>query len=149
MKTRITSLAAALLLSGFCLTSCESKQEDARDDLKDAQENVVDAQNDLNRANAEYEAEIENYRATMYERIDANDRTIEELRAEMRGQKREVKKEYREAIDELQERNRKMKARMGEYKADGKDKWEAFKAEFNHDMEELGNSIRNIGKDNV
>lgn len=145
MKPNITALAATILLSGLSLASCESKNED----VKDAQENVIEAQNDLDRANAEYEAEIETYRTSVYERIDANDRRIEELRADMKGEKREVKKEYRERIDELQERNRQLKARIGEYKADGKDKWEAFKAEFNHDMDEIGTSLNDLGKDNV
>ena len=37
-----------------------------------------------------------------------------------------------------------MKKRMDDYKADGKDKWEIFKAEFSHDMDDLGKSIKDF-----
>lgn len=30
---------------------------------------------------------------------------------------------------------------MDDYKADGKEKWELFKAEFSHDMDELGKAL--------
>jgi hypothetical protein len=35
------------------------------------------------------------------------------------------------------------------YKDEGKEKWESFKKEFNHDMDELGKSIKDLFKDNV
>jgi hypothetical protein len=42
-----------------------------------------------------------------------------------------------------------MKDKMNGYKAEGKDKWENFKTEFNHDMDELGNALSDLGKNNV
>ena len=37
---------------------------------------------------------------------------------------------------------------MDDYKADGKANWEAFKAEFNRDMDELGAAIKSFGEKN-
>ena len=42
-----------------------------------------------------------------------------------------------------------MKMKIGEYKMDTKERWESFKREFSHDMEDLGQSLKDIGKDNV
>ena len=38
---------------------------------------------------------------------------------------------------------------MSDYKADGKENWEKFKAEFGHDMDELGNAFRDLTVKNV
>ena len=38
---------------------------------------------------------------------------------------------------------------MDDYKADGKDKWETFKAEFSHDMDELGHAFKGLTVKNV
>jgi hypothetical protein len=35
------------------------------------------------------------------------------------------------------------------YKDQGVNKWESFKKEFNHDIDELGLSLKNLFKDNV
>jgi hypothetical protein len=38
---------------------------------------------------------------------------------------------------------------MKEYKAEGKDKWDKFKEEFNHDMQELDQAFNDFGVNNV
>jgi hypothetical protein len=37
-----------------------------------------------------------------------------------------------------------MRKKIEEYRTERKDNWEAFKKEFNHDMDDLGKSIKNI-----
>ncbi|MBK9318793.1 MAG: hypothetical protein IPM91_08215 [Bacteroidetes bacterium] len=49
---------------------------------------------------------------------------------------------------DLEDRNSKLKQRLAEFKADSKDGWVSFKAEFNHDMEELGNAMKDLTTDN-
>ena len=41
-----------------------------------------------------------------------------------------------------------MKKSMDDYKAGGKEQWEKFKAEFNHDMDELGKAFKDLSVDN-
>jgi len=41
-----------------------------------------------------------------------------------------------------------LKRKLDEYKADGKADWKTFKNRFNHDMDELNKSIKNI-KDKI
>ncbi len=42
-----------------------------------------------------------------------------------------------------------MKIKMDNYKEDGKEKWEAFKSEFSHDMDELGSALKDLTVNNV
>ncbi len=42
-----------------------------------------------------------------------------------------------------------MKKKMENYKEEGKDKWEIFKAEFSHDMDELGKAFKDLTVKNV
>ena len=52
-------------------------------------------------------------------------------------------------IDELEQKNSELKKRLDDYKADGKEKWEKFKAEFSHDMDELGKAFKDLTVKNV
>jgi len=38
---------------------------------------------------------------------------------------------------------------MDDYKQDGKENWEKFKAEFNHDMDELGKAFKDLTINNI
>ncbi|MFN0047523.1 MAG: hypothetical protein ACKVOU_00200 [Cytophagales bacterium] len=42
-----------------------------------------------------------------------------------------------------------MKKKMDDYKEDGKENWEKFKTEFNHDMDEIGNAFKDLTVKNV
>ncbi len=153
MKKHIAIItAAALLVSGITYTSCnspEDKVENAQEKVENAQENVDQAQQDLAKANEQYLVEIENYRKQTLDRSEANDRAIEEYRTKIDMQKKEARAEYKKKLAELEDRNREMKRKMTDYKDEGKDKWETFKAEFNHDMDELGKSFDDFRTNNV
>lgn len=54
---------------------------------------------------------------------------------------------YEKRIITLQEKNMEMRARLDNYEKSQSD-WESFKREFNHDMDELGQSLKDITVDN-
>lgn len=62
--------------------------------------------------------------------------------------KKDLKASYEKQIAVLEEKNSEMKIRMSEYKEDGGEKWQSFKIEFNHDMDELGKSLKDFTVDN-
>jgi hypothetical protein len=41
-----------------------------------------------------------------------------------------------------------MKEKLNAYKEEGKDNWDRFKTEFNHDMEGLEKAFQDLGVDN-
>lgn len=144
-KNSIYSLAALVFVVLATLTGCNTPSEK----VEKAQENVTEAKTDLDKAEADYTADMEKYRKETDERIAANQKSIDEFNERISKEKKEARKEYREKIDALNEKNRDMKKRLDDYKGEGNEKWQSFKREFNHDMDELGNAVRDIGKNNV
>jgi phage terminase small subunit len=123
-------------------TSCDNTAQK----VVKAEENVVDAEKDLQMAKEEYLADIEQYKLLSAEKIAANDRSIAEFNARIEQEKKEVRADYKAKIKSLETKNSDMKKKMDEYRVEGKDKWELFKTEFGKDMDELGESISNFGK---
>jgi F0F1-type ATP synthase membrane subunit b/b' len=87
-------------------------------------------------------------RADIDRRIEKNNSDIEQLKADARMKKKEARREYDEKVNDLESRNHKLRERYDASKAESKDDWENFKKEFNHDMDELGNAIQDLFRDN-
>ena len=145
MKKSILTLAAVAFTAVTTLTSCNSPAKK----VEQAQENVNEANKDLAKANEEYLADIESYRKETAEKIAANDRSIAEFNSRIKEQKREAAADYKLKVAKLEQKNSDMKKQMDEYKAEGKESWEKFKIEFNHDMEELGKAFKDLTVKNI
>jgi len=145
MKKSILAMAAFTCIAGAILTSCNTSAER----VENAQENVIQANKDLDQANQEYLADIENYRLETASRIEANEQAIADFNAGLEHEKKAVRAEHKKRIAELEQKNREMKKKLEEYKAEGKENWEIFKAEFSHDMDELGKAFKNVTVKNV
>lgn len=143
-------VVSALSLFAICATlpACNSAQNKQEQVEKD-REKVTDAKNELNKAQDDYQADLEKFRLDVDQRIANNETRIHELRDSITYVGKPSREERRKRIDELEQKNRDMKRRLNEYKADGNEKWQSFKREFNHDMDELGHALRDIGKNNV
>jgi TolA-binding protein len=85
----------------------------------------------------------------MVAKIDANDKRIAELKANMVNEKKTAQADYKKKIDDLEKRNRALKAKIDGYEGEGKENWENFKAEFNHDMDQFGQAFKDIGVRNT
>jgi len=145
MKKSILTLAVCSFITVGILISCNNSAQKA----DKAQQNVIKANKDLDQANKEYLADIGNYRIETAKRIAANDQIIYEFRTKLEHEKKIAKADYNKKIAELEQKNRDMKRKMDDYKSDGKENWEKFKAEFNHDMDELGKAFKDLTVKNV
>jgi F0F1-type ATP synthase membrane subunit b/b' len=145
MKKSILTLTTVVFLTGASLTSCNNSAEK----VEKAEENVQEANQDLAKAQNEYMEDMENYRREMTVKFDENDKNIRDFNDRIVNEKKDAKGEYKKRLTELEEKNNEMRRRMTDYKADGKDNWESFKAEFNRDMEELGQAFKDLGENNA
>lgn len=145
MKKSTLVLTALAMVTASFLTSCDTPAQK----VENAQTNVKDANKALDKANEDYLAEIQSYRKEEADKIAANDQSIAEFKTRIAGDKKEAKAEYTKKIAELEQKNSDMKKKLDEYKADGKDKWEKFKTEFNHDMDEMGKAFKDLTVKNV
>lgn len=145
MKTSNLIMVCALTISFAALTNCNTPAQN----VEKAEANVAEANKDLEKASQEYLADIEIYRLETADRIAANEKSIAEFNSRIENKKKDATADYKAKVAELNRKNTDMKKRMNDYKADGKDQWESFKAEFNHDMEELGKSFNDLTVKNV
>lgn len=133
-------MALIILIAAILMVSCNSPAQK----LEAAQENVKDANKDLNKANEVYLNEIEAFRKESEAKILANEKSIAAFNARIENEKKEVRDEYQKKIAALEQKNTDVKKRLDEYKADGKDSWTNFKLEFSRDMEALGKALKDL-----
>jgi hypothetical protein len=146
MKKSILIIAAcAFITTGAIMTSCNTSAEK----VEAAENNVIQANKDLDQANQEYLVDIENYRMETANRIAANEQAIADFNARMEHEKKAVRVEHKKKIAELEQKNRDMKKKLEDYREDGKENWQIFKAEFSHDMDELGKAFKDLTVKNV
>lgn len=144
MKKTIFYTTALLLATGSIFTSCDSKKEN----VEDAKEEVTEAKEELREAQQELNSEYPAFKTDADVRIEANNKRIAELRETInKPGKKPLDDARAKRIDELQEQNARLRSRLYGYEKERSD-WEAFKREFNHDMDEMGNAFKDLGKDN-
>lgn len=131
------------------LISATGCQSNSTEQLKEAKQEVVNADENLAEAEADYLVDMENYKVVTAEKISANEKSIAEFKARVAQSKKDAKKDYEKKIGELEQKNTDMKRKLDEYKLEGKEMWDSFKIEFNHDMDELSEALKDLTVDNA
>jgi TolA-binding protein len=142
-NTMYCLLVVALVTTGF-FSSCDSKAKkvnEAIEDVQDSKEELREAISELNEEYAPFKIEAER-------KIAANELRIEELRAVVNQPGEKLLDDLRrKRIEELKLKNDALKNKLSAYEKENSD-WEVFKREFNHDMNGILESLKDIGKDN-
>jgi hypothetical protein len=137
MKKVMFSMAALALMMGALVSGCTSSEQK----VKNAEETLIEANEALKEANADYLADMEQFRMDTEAKIITNDQIIAELKGRLSKMKIAVRIDAQNKIAELEEKNAQMKRRIADYKDEGRDNWYSFKNEFNRDMEALGKAL--------
>ena len=148
MRTTIIIIVAVLcLLTLAVFISCDKSSNQK---AADAQENAVEAQQDADLTAAENAAQQEwqKFKAEALAIIAVNEKIIADYKAKMTAANGKLQAKYDKKIDALEIKNKEMKAKLDNYKDDGKTNWEQFKSEFNGDMEKLGTSLKGFTVEN-
>jgi uncharacterized protein YicC (UPF0701 family) len=151
MKKSIFKLALPItFFAALLFTGCQSpaqKVDNAESNLSDANQNLKDAKADEVVANKKAVAaeEWKAFRAETEIKIKDNEVRITELRAQKKTTGKTLDAAYTQRIDTLEQKNLGMRTMMDDYESTKiSSDWEEFKREFNHDMEELGKSLKNL-----
>jgi len=140
MKTKsIFMIGGLTILTSVLTVSCDT----AADNVSEAQSDVNDANEELALANEEYQEDVANYRLEMAEMIAVNDSLIVDLKSKSKASDK-GNPYYEVEIEELEKQNREMDQKMKDYKGDEQDNWATFKEELSHDMDELGEALRDL-----
>ena len=129
-----------LVITMSLITSCNSSAKK----VEEAKEEVADAKDDLKDAEQEYKMDMQNFREENLRQIEANTASIVEFNASIEKEKKSARAEYKAKIDALEQQNTDLKMKLNDYQLEGKDNWDAFKSVFKSDMENLGESFKNI-----
>lgn len=138
-------LIAVAIIASFIIVSCTSpsqKVENAEVDVAEAEENLIQSQND-------YAAEVANFRKETEVKITSNEKIIADIKLSMQNEKKSINEDYQKLVSDLETKNSDMRKKMTDYKDESNEKWQSFQTEFNRDMDELGAAIKNLTINNV
>lgn len=153
MKRTIFILSVTItLIAGTIFTGCQSavQKQDA------AKAKVQDARQDLNAAQKEADAigqelataeEWATFKSESEVKIKENEIRITELNVKMKKPGEIFDELYEKKIADLEQQNKDLRARLIAYEK-SQSNWESFKREFNHDMDELGQALKDLTVDN-
>jgi hypothetical protein len=144
MKNKSTLITLSLAITCAFITSCNSPEQK----VEAAEIKVEEATQDLEEAKYDYVTEYNSFKAESDLQITANEQLIADLKAYSANKKKEEKAALEQKIQVLEEKNKTMKEKVKEYKEDGKEKWQSFKREFKHDMDELGQALKDLTQNN-
>jgi outer membrane murein-binding lipoprotein Lpp len=141
MKHTYFILMAIVFIAGSVVAGCnvnrEKKVEDAKENVKEADRNLINAQD-------QYEKDWQQFKNEAESKIAANEKSIDEFKAEMKTASNKFKTKYEKEVMVLEQKNIELKKKISEYKYEGKDKWEEFKKGFNRDVDIVGNALKDI-----
>jgi predicted RNase H-like nuclease (RuvC/YqgF family) len=153
MKKNIFSLAVTItIIAGTIFASCQSatqKQEATQEKVQEARKDLNEAKKDANEA-AMVVATAEEWKTFRNEselKIRENEIRITELNAKMKKPGEIFDALYQKKIVNLEQQNRDMRARLDVYEKN-QSNWESFKREFNHDMDAIGTSLKDLAVNN-
>lgn len=150
--TSVIALAMFLNFSGMILISCQStteKEEKATEEVQEARHELADVKKDI-KADSVAAVKTEEWRIFRNEadaRIRSNDIRIATLKKKMEKPGNKMDAEYPQSILDLEKKNKDLEDRMNAYEKNQSD-WESFKREYNHDMEELGEALKDFRVNN-
>ena len=145
MKKTILAFALAVVMAGT-ISTVNGQEPDSKS-VK-ARENLKEAKTDLKVAQKDSASEYQKYRKEQDAKFTDHQKSIADFKARIAKEKAENKAQYEKKLAVLEQKNTDLKKRLDDYKEAGKDKWASFTNKFNHDMDELGTSLKNftVGK---
>jgi len=152
MKKSISILAIATLVVGSIVISCKpntEKEQAAQESVDSAKVALTEAEENLDEAKRAATAEEwQEFKNTTDAKIEENKAKIAELKLKIKKTGKDIDKAYQRNIDTLEQKNERLKIKIDSYKNDAQSDWNSFKREFNHDMDELGQSLKDFTVDN-
>jgi DNA anti-recombination protein RmuC len=149
MKKPILLLTMAGVVAASVLSSCQSSSnniDNQEDKLLKEQVDVVEAKQDLNQALRD---SVRQFKMEAQNAITENNRKIDDFKQKIADGNKSAREKYESKISDLESKNKELQKRLDEFNDENGEKWASFKREFNHDMDEVGNSLEDMTKDNV
>ena len=145
-KKNIIAVAVMGCMAGILSAGCGKTSEQKIDIVK---ENARDAQRSWHEVQHEYSSDWQTFERESDQAIDANEKRIEAFKEKMDKAGFKVRAKYSKDIAALEQKNHDMRKKLKKYQDEGPIKWEEFKTNFNHDMDAIGKTMKDLFKDNA
>lgn len=122
----------------------DKKAAEAREDLKDAKQDVVGAKSDLQQAEQDSVADYQKFKKDADLKIKSNAKRIAELNTEILTMDAKDRDASQKRISELEQKNNSLKKKLADAKYEGPDNWSLFKIDFNKEMDKLAKSLKDF-----
>lgn len=144
MKKSIVTLGILASFLAVSFTSCK----DAESNVKETQEEVLDARVDLMESKNEAAAALEKFKLDIYEKISDNNEKIRDLRVkEIKGSSKE-KEDYTNRINDLQTKNEALKSKLDAYTSYDASSYETFKNDLKENADALEKEFQELENQN-
>jgi hypothetical protein len=141
MRNKYFILILIGIIAGFLFFGCDINREKK---VEDAEENVRAANQELKDAQVEYDKEWRQFRSDAELKINANEKSIDTLKTEMKTADKKFRAKYEKEVAALGQKNIELKKKIIDYKYEGKNKWGEFKKGFNQDLDIVAKAIKDI-----
>ncbi|MEA4982221.1 MAG: hypothetical protein VB066_05835 [Paludibacter sp.] len=146
MKTIRFKVAMLTGIAMLGIVSCTNSPSKKAEVLEDAKENVLEAEQGLDKAVNDSINEYARYKMEAEAKLVENDLKIAALKTNMKAERIEVRTNYEKQLNELEQKNAALKVSISEYQESDVNKWEKFKAIVNQDIEEIKLAITRMSE---
>ncbi|HET7819658.1 MAG TPA: hypothetical protein VFL70_10160 [Bacteroidia bacterium] len=114
-----------------------------------ARKEVAEAQKDLRQAKIDSAEDFKKFKKEAEAQINENQKKIAQLKARKWNENNENKEKYDKKVLALEQKNNELRRKIETCDNTQTSMWTSFKREFNHDMSELGQALKDLGVDNA
>lgn len=149
MRKFILKTTTFIGIIGFIVISCNNSPAANEEDLKDATEEMVNAQADLEQSELDSINEFIKYKESIQIKLGENQKIISDLKLKVNSKSKATRDIVEVEINELEKRNTDLKVKIENYEQGPEQKWALFKVDFNNELDDLGKSISNMAERNM
>lgn len=110
----------------------------------EARRDISKARIELRQAKTDSAADYQKFKKEAELKIAENQKDITALKARKSHDSNEIKMKYNKEVGELEKENNDLRSKVASADFTETSKWTAFKHDFNHGMDELGHSIKDL-----
>lgn len=130
------------------MTSCNNSPTAKEEDVKEATQDLIDAEADLDQAEYDSISDFNTFKESIQLKLVENQKVIDDLKLKITS-KGKVERDIDEVeINKLEKRNTDLRLKIENYEQGPSQKWELFKVDFNNELDDLGKSISEMADRN-
>jgi len=145
-------MAVVAFMAGTISTSYgqtrDQKSFSERDNVRQSDRNKADSQQDYKEVQRKSDYEFLKFKKESQATIRNNEKKISDIKRKFSKFSSREKAEFQRNLRIVEQKNAKLKRQLSNYRERQQDKWMSFKRDFNRDLNEVSNSLRDFKIEN-